>query len=67
MSHGRRLPTILAASLILGMPPGCGPASEHPPTAAVRGKVTYRGQPVPKGTITFLSDRGEAASVIGRP
>ena len=41
---------------------GCGSASEHPETVPVEGKVTYKGAPVPKGTISFLSDGGEVAT-----
>lgn len=67
MSRGTRFPVILAASLLLGMLPGCGPTSDHPATAPVRGKVTYRGRPVPKGMITFVSDNGEAASAMIEP
>lgn len=66
MPRDARLPMFLVAPLLLGAPAGCGPASEHPATAPVRGKVTYRGQPVPRGTITFLSDGGEAASAMIR-
>ena len=40
---------------------GCGSASEHPETVPVQGKVTYKGAPVPKGTISFLSDGGDVA------
>jgi hypothetical protein len=40
---------------------GCGSASEFPETVPVEGKVTYKGAPVPKGTISFLSDGGHVA------
>lgn len=39
---------------------GCGPRG--PETAEVAGKVTYGGQPVPEGTITFYPERGRPAS-----
>ncbi len=40
---------------------GCGSPSEHPETVPVQGKVSYKGAPVPKGTISFQSDGGEVA------
>ncbi len=46
----------LAASLS-----GCGQKGDFP-TAPVRGKVTYKGQPVPRGTITFQPDAGPPAT-----
>lgn len=39
---------------------GCGAASSE--TAPVRGKVTYKGKPVPNGTITFVPAVGPAAT-----
>lgn len=39
---------------------GCG--SGRPKTASVHGKVTYKGQPVPRGTVTFIPDGGTAAT-----
>ncbi len=41
---------------------GCGSPSEHPETVPVQGKVTYKGAPVPQGTITFESDSGPLAT-----
>lgn len=40
---------------------GCGPREDHPETVPVQGKVTYAGKPVPRGTITFQPDAGQAA------
>lgn len=37
---------------------GCG--SGGPETATVSGKVTLDGQPVPKGTISFVPQRGKS-------
>ena len=34
-------------------------ASRRPKTYPVQGKVTYKGEPVPKGTITFQPDQGQ--------
>ena len=53
----------LALLAILSVPAwGCGSKSAHPETVPVHGKVTYKGQPVAKGTITFQSDGGQAAT-----
>jgi len=41
---------------------GCSSATERPETVPVQGKVTYKGEPVPKGTVTFLSDGGQVAT-----
>jgi hypothetical protein len=49
----------LVAPLCLLVTAGCGESG--PEMARVRGKVTYTGQPVPKGTITF-----QAATPGGR-
>ena len=40
--------------------PGCG--SDRFKTATVRGKVTYKGKPVPNGTINFMPASGPSAS-----
>lgn len=39
---------------------GCGP--KYPKTAIVRGKVTYKGKPVPNGTVNFIPAAGKDAS-----
>jgi hypothetical protein len=49
------------AALLFGPISGCAEPNEHPKTFPVTGKVTYKGQPVPKGTITFQPDQGQAA------
>jgi hypothetical protein len=38
---------------------GCG--SSNPRTAIVRGKITYKGKPVPNGTVNFVPESGTAA------
>lgn len=38
---------------------GCGPS--HPATAPVRGTVTWKGTPVPRGVVTFYPERGRPA------
>jgi hypothetical protein len=42
----------LATASFALTPIACGPTG--PGMAQVSGKVTYKGQPVPKGTVTFL-------------
>jgi hypothetical protein len=39
---------------------GCG--QKFPRTAIVRGKVTYKGKPVPNGTVNFIPAAGKDAS-----
>lgn len=43
---------------------GCGSST---PEGEVTGVVTYRGQPVPGGVITFISDRGTPATAFIDP
>ena len=44
---------------------GCG--SGRPKTAIVRGTVTYKGKPVPNGTVNFIpADGPSATATIGR-
>ncbi|MBX9583944.1 MAG: carboxypeptidase-like regulatory domain-containing protein [Gemmataceae bacterium] len=38
--------------------PAAEPTAGDPATGHVTGRVTYRGQPVPAGVVTFRSDRG---------
>jgi len=40
---------------------GCGAKGDHT-TAPVNGKVTYKGQPLPTGTIMFVPGEGPAAT-----
>jgi hypothetical protein len=47
----------LAAALVLS---GCG--GGQPKTAVVRGTVTYKGKPVPNGTVSFIPASGPAAT-----
>lgn len=51
------LASLAAAILSLS---GCG--TDRPRTAPVRGKVTYKGQPVPNGTVAFIPDGGTCAT-----
>jgi hypothetical protein len=50
----------VAAWLLAGLLAGCGDG--RPKTAVVRGTVTYKGKPVPNGTINFIPAVGPASS-----
>jgi len=50
----------LVATLIV---PGCG--SSGPELAAVYGKVTYNGKPVPMGTVSFQPDAPDGRVAVG--
>ena len=63
MDNGpRHVLAICFSTILAGLLAGCGPGDDvHPATVPVQGKVTYQGQPVPKGTITFQPATGQAA------
>lgn len=53
-----RLPGLVVL-MALGWTAGCGSKPQAPiPLAAVKGVVTYQGQPLPSGTISFMPVRG---------
>ncbi len=66
MQFGPMLAPSLVALLVLSVS-GCGAKSEFPETVPVSGKVLYKGQPVPMGTVTFQSDQGQAATGTIQP
>jgi hypothetical protein len=49
------------AAVLIGAISGCNETVDRPKTVPVQGKVTYKGEPVPKGTITFQPDQGQAS------
>jgi len=55
------------ATLFLAVHSGCGSKSEFPATVPVSGKVTYKGQPVAKGTVTFQPEGGQPATGALQP
>jgi hypothetical protein len=54
-------PTSLWLLLSLGLACGCSVDERPPETVPIRGKVSYKGKPLSKGTIVFRSDRGQTA------
>lgn len=56
-----RLPAVLALGLACLLTFGC---TEGMKTAPVKGKLTYKGKPVPNGTITFIPE-GNGPSATG--
>lgn len=52
---------ILAAGSAIGTA-GCNSSADDPRTCHVRGTVTYGGQPIPVGVITFEPDPAEGGS-----
>jgi hypothetical protein len=58
----RVLPLTLAVVATLLLAAGC---QKGPATGTVRGKVTFKGQPVKEGRVTFLNDKqGGAAEAM---
>jgi hypothetical protein len=57
----RRVLAVFYSATLAGLFVGCSGEDPRPATVPVQGKVTYQGQPVPKGTITFQAASGEAA------
>jgi hypothetical protein len=55
--------TALCLAVSLG---GCGTDHNKPPLGKVRGKVTYNGQPVTSGSVTFTPIAGQGAAT-GQP
>jgi hypothetical protein len=52
----------LLSILVLALAAGCGPRSRTP--AKIAGKVTYKGQPVKAGNITFHTNDGDYPSTL---
>ena len=61
------MPKLALAALLALSGAGCGAKSEFPETFPVSGKVTYKGQPVTKGTVTFQPDQGQPATGAIQP
>lgn len=60
----RLVQTAFVICLTVGLMPGCG--SGGPTMGRVSGKVTYKGAPVAKGTITFVSKNPENRNATGQ-
>jgi len=48
-----------SSAILLGLIAHILACSHGPPTGEVRGKVTFKGQPVKEGRVTFLNEKGE--------
>jgi hypothetical protein len=58
-----RLTGALIVGVVAILIAGCSSEGmEHPPTYSVTGKVTYKGETVPKGGISFHGGEGRPAS-----
>ncbi len=61
--QARPTASLLALAMHMASGAGCGPTDpDEANILPVSGKVTYKGKPVPKGTITFHSDGGRMAT-----
>ena len=50
-------------ALIVAAAPGCSGGNQG--LAVVKGKISYKGKPVPNGTVNFLPDDGNKPSATG--
>jgi hypothetical protein len=58
--------SLALAAILLGACWGCGSGSAVPPSLIpVKGKVTYKGQPVTKGIVRFEPDSGFGRMATG--
>jgi hypothetical protein len=60
----RRLALLSVATFLFGFGCGCGPGNGLN-LAKVRGKVTYKGEPIKNGTVFFMPD--DSKGTIGPP
>lgn len=66
MNWNALLKTLRSVAMLVGVvcPIGCG-GDSGPPRYQVSGAVTYQGQPVPKGFVTFSPDTSQGNSGPG--
>jgi hypothetical protein len=57
----RSLRALALLAALAATPAGCAPNNDRPKTVPVQGKVTFKGEPVTKGTVTFQADSGQSA------
>src|SRR5260370_42095195 len=50
---------LLPFAFCLALAAGCGGGRPHVPTAEVSGKVLYKGQPLPGGSVMFFATQAE--------
>jgi hypothetical protein len=62
MIRPRALAVITLTMALAALVPGCSQ-----PTASVSGEITYEGQPVGKGYITFTPSAGQSGKDAGAP
>jgi hypothetical protein len=64
-----RAPLALAAAVCLAAAGGCASSGDEgfPETVPVKGKVTMAGQPLPKGSISFIPNSGRPATALIQP
>lgn len=55
--------SLAVALMLCAAAAGCG--SSGPPMASVSGKVTYKGQPVPKGLVAFYPTTPDGRNATG--
>jgi len=60
---GARVGLLSFVALAL-IPLACG--SDGPEMAKVKGRVTYQGKPVPKGTVTFVTNKATHRNAVGQ-
>lgn len=61
----RSILTLVAAVALAALPMASGCGRSGPEMGQVSGKVTYNGQPVPKGTVAFQSLSPEGRNATG--
>ncbi len=59
-----RSSALFTLALACSLMHGCSKAPQGPQLSPVKGKVVYKGEPVPNATVTFIPTKGPAA--VGR-
>ncbi|MBI1311705.1 hypothetical protein GC176_10465 [bacterium] len=53
------IPFVLFTTLLTVSLAGCGGGDSGPPRLQIKGAITFDGQPIPAGTITFVPDASQ--------
>jgi hypothetical protein len=65
---GRARAMRLAAAVAAAAGLSCAPTGDHPPVYPVKGKVTYKGNPITEGSVVYeLEASGDAKGSPGEP